>query len=283
MTSSAATPHFWADLKTTDFAKLDAARCIAVLPLAAIEQHGPHLPLSVDTDLVNGLIAHTLPLLPASLPVLFLPTQTVGRSVEHTAFAGTLTLSAATLLHAWLDLGESVAKTGIKKLMLLNSHGGNVSSMDIVGRELRARHGLTVLLVNSFGLALPAEVHALFSADEHRFGVHGGDIETSMMLALHPERVDMPAAQNFASTSQQRAADFAVLGDGRSAKLAWAAQDLNACGAAGNAAAATAEKGRAVLQASAATLARLLTEFDALPAFAAPVLARSAADVPPAR
>jgi creatinine amidohydrolase len=259
--------RFWADLKTTDFATLDTARSIAVLPVAAIEQHGPHLPLSVDTDLVNGLIAHTLPLLPASLPLLFLPAQTVGRSIEHTAFAGTLALGAATLIQTWLDLGECVAKTGIKKLVLLNSHGGNVSTMDIVGRELRARHGLTVLMVNSFGLALPAEVSALFSADEHRFGVHGGDIETSMMLALYPERVDMAAAQNFASTSQHRAANFTVLGDGRSAKLAWAAQDLNACGAAGNAAAATAEKGRALLAASAATLAQLLQEFDALPAF----------------
>lgn len=267
MTNSAATPRFWAELKTTDFATLDLARSMAVLPVAAIEQHGPHLPLSVDTDLLNGLIAHTLPLLPASLPVLFLPTQSVGRSVEHTAFAGTLTLGAATLIQTWLDLGECVAKTGIKKLVLLNSHGGNVSTMDIVGRELRARHGLTVLLVNSFGLALPADVSALFSADEHRFGVHGGEMETSMMLALHPEQVDMAAAQNFASTSQQRATHFAVLGDGRSAKLAWAAQDLNACGAAGNAAAATADKGRAVLHASAATLARVLTEFDRLAAF----------------
>lgn len=262
-----ALPRFWADLKTTDFAKLDAARSIAVLPVAAMEQHGPHLSLSVDTDLVNGLVAHTLPLLPASLPVLFLPTQTVGRSIEHTAFDGTLTLGAATLIQTWLDLGECVAKTGIKKLVLLNSHGGNVSTMDIVGRELRARHGLTVLMVNSFGLALPADVSALFSAHEHRFGVHGGDIETSMMLALHPERVDMSAAQDFASTGQQRAAHYSVLGDGRSAKLAWAAQDLHACGAAGNAAAATAEKGRAVLAASAATLAQLLQEFEALPAF----------------
>lgn len=261
-------PRFWAELKTTDFAKLDGARTIAVLPVAAIEQHGPHLPLSVDTDLLNGLIMHTLPLLPSSLPVLFLPTQTVGRSIEHTAFTGTLTLSAGALIQAWLDLGECVARTGIKKLVLLNSHGGNVSTMDIVGRELRARHGLTVLMVNSFGLALPAEVSALFSTDEHRFGVHGGDMETSLMLALHPERVDMAAAQDFVSTSQQRAVNFTVLGDGRSAKLAWAAQDLNACGAAGNAAAATAEKGRAALQASAYTLARLLTEFDALAAFA---------------
>jgi creatinine amidohydrolase len=260
-------PRFWADLKTTDFAQLDAARSIAVLPLAATEQHGPHLPLSVDTDLVNGVVAHALAHLPAGLPVFFLPTQTVGRSVEHVAFAGTLTLSAATLIQAWVDLGECVARTGIQKLVLLNSHGGNVSTMDIVGRELRARCGMTVALVNTFALPLPAEVEALFDADEQRFGVHGGDVETSMMLALHPERVDMRHAQNFASTSQLRARDYPVIGNGRSVKLAWAAQDLNPAGAAGNAAAATADKGRAVLDASGRALATVLQEFAQLPAF----------------
>jgi len=149
--------------------------------------------------------------------------------------------------------------------VLLNSHGGNVSTMDIVGRELRARQGLTVLMVNTFSLKLPEDVQALFPPEEHRFGAHGGDIETSMMLALHPDRVDMALAQNFASTSQQRAQRYALLGDGQSAKLAWAIEDLNAMGAAGNAAAATAEKGRAVLQASGRALALLLTQACELP------------------
>jgi creatinine amidohydrolase len=160
-----------------------------------------------------------------------------------------------------------VARTGIQKLVLLNSHGGNVSTMDIVGRELRARFGMTVALVNTFALPLPANIEALFDADEQRFGVHGGDVETSMMLALHPERVDMQQARNFASTSEQRARDYPVIGNGRSVKLAWAAQDLNPAGAAGNAAAATADKGRAVLDASGRALAELLAEFDSLPAF----------------
>jgi creatinine amidohydrolase len=265
MKTSPPLPRFWSELKSPDFARLDGRRTIAVLPLAAVEQHGPHLPLSVDTDLVNGVVAHCLPYLPADLPVLFLPTQSVGRSIEHVAFAGTLTLSAATLIQSWVDLGECVARTGINKLVLLNSHGGNASTMDIVGRELRARWGMTVLMVNTFALPLPAAVQALFGADEQRFGVHGGDVETSMMLALHPERVDMRQAQNFLSTSQDRARDFAILGNGSSAKLAWAAQDLNVQGAAGNAAAATADKGHAVLDASARALAALLSEIDQLP------------------
>ncbi len=251
--------HFWADLKSPDFARLDADATIAVLPVAAIEQHGPHLPLSVDTDLVNGVVAHCLPHL-AGAPVLFLPTQTVGRSIEHIAFPGTLTLGAATLIQSWVDIGECVARTGIKKLVFLNAHGGNVSTLDIVGRELRARVKMTVFTVNTFSLPLPPEVKQLFGPDEERFGVHGGDVETSMMLALHPHKVDMAQAQNFHSSSQDRAQKHAILGNGVSAKLAWAAQDLHGAGAAGNAAAATAAKGLAVLQASGQALAALLRE-----------------------
>ena len=253
-------PRYWAHLKSPEFAHLDAARTVAVLPIAATEQHGPHLPLGVDTDLLEGVLGLALARLPADAPVLLLPTQAVGRSIEHEAFAGTLTVDSGALIEHWLDLGRSVARAGVKKLVLLNSHGGNVSTMDIVGRQLRARHGLTVWLVNTYDLQLPQAVQDLFSPHERRFGVHGGDIETSMMLALHPERVDMALARNFASSSQQRAQHYPVLGDGQSAKLAWAVQDLNPLGAVGNAAAATADKGRAVLQASAQVLARLLTE-----------------------
>ena len=265
-----ATPRFWADLKSTDFASLDLARCIAVLPVAAIEQHGPHLPLNVDATLVEGVIAAALPQLPADLPVLFLPTQAVGLSPEHAAFAGTLTLRAETVIRLWTELAESVAATGVKKMVLLNSHGGQVGLLDVVARDLRARLGLLVYSVNWFNLPLLAErgasVSDLFSADEHRFGIHAGEIETSMMLALKPDQVDMTKAHNFRSTSQDRAEKFSLLSDGKSAKLAWQMQDYNPHGAVGNAAAATAEKGRAVLNAAGRSLAKLLAEIDQLPA-----------------
>lgn len=265
----AAVPRFWADLKSPDFARLDRDRCIAVLPVAAIEQHGPHLPLNVDTALVNGVIAAALPYLGANVPALFLPTQSVGLSPEHAQFAGTLSLKAETVIRLWTEIGESVAASGIKKLVLLNSHGGQVGVMDIVARDLRARLGMLVYSVNWFGLPLVGpqgeDVNALFSAHEHRFGIHAGEIETSMMLALAPHQVDMTQAQNFASTSEDRAKQFAILGNGKSAKLGWQMQDYNPAGAVGNAAAATAEKGRAVLDAAGRALAQLLSEIDQLP------------------
>jgi creatinine amidohydrolase len=267
------TSRFWADLTTQDFARRmasgQAAQTIAVLPVAATEQHGPHLPLSVDTVLVDGVVAAALPHLAPDWDVLFLPTQAVGFSPEHARFPGTLTLKAETILRLWTDIGESVAAAGIKKLVLFNSHGGQVSVMDLVARDLRARLDLLVYSVSWFNLPLRGvngqDVNALFSADEHRFGIHAGDVETSMMLALDPTHVDMSLAQNFHSSSQDRAQQFEILGNGKSAKLGWQTQDYNPQGAVGNAQAATAEKGHVVVAAAGLGLARLLGEIQQLP------------------
>ena len=267
------TSRFWADWTARDFAQAHAhgrmAQTIAILPVAATEQHGPHLPLSVDSALVDGVIAAALPHIAADVPALFLPTQAVGFSPEHAAFAGTLTLKAETLIRLWTDIAESVAAAGVRKLVLLNSHGGQVGLLDVVARDLRARLGLLVYSVNWFGLPLSGpqgeDVNALFSAHEHRFGIHAGEIETSMLLALAPQLADMAQAQNFASTSEDRARAYAILGNGKSAKLGWQMQDYNAAGAVGNAAAATAEKGRLVLQAAGRALGQMLSELHHLP------------------
>jgi len=266
--------RYWADWSTRDFAQCQAAgtleHLVAVLPVAATEQHGPHLPLCVDSALADGVVRAALPHLDTGVPALFLPTQTVGLSPEHAQFAGTLTLKAETVIRLWTDIGESVAASGVKKLVLFNAHGGQVGVMDIVARDLRARLGMLVYSVNWFGLPLvgPAgeDVNALFSAHEHRFGIHAGEIETSMMLALAPQLVDMNRAQNFASTSEDRARRFETLGNGKSAKLGWQMQDYNPQGAVGNAQAATAAKGQAVIDAAGRALARLLAEVHALPA-----------------
>lgn len=261
--------RFWADLTTRDFAQLRTGGAIeevvAVLPVAAIEQHGPHLPLSVDTDLVEGIIAAALPELPEAMPVLFLPTQQVGRSIEHIRFPGTLTLSAETIIRLWTEIGESVARAGVRKLVLFNSHGGQVSVMDIVARDLRSRSELMVFSVNWFNLPLGEAVDGLFTQEENRFGIHAGDVETSMMLALRPQTVDMEQARDFRSSSQDRAEQFEILGNGRSAKLGWQMQDYNPMGAAGDATLATADKGRAVVEAAGRQLALLLQEVAQVP------------------
>lgn len=268
--SHRAPSRFWADLSTADFVSLDRARAIAVLPLGATEQHGPHLPLSVDTTLVDGVVAAALPHLPADLPVLVLPTQAIGFSPEHTRFPGTLSLKAETLIRLWTEIGDGVADSGVNKLLLLNAHGGQVGALDLVARDLRARRGMLVYSSSWFNLPLQDEagqdLNAAFAPQEHRFGIHAGEIETSMMLALAPGRVRLEQAEYFRSTSQDRAERFPLLGNGRSARLGWMMQDYNANGAVGNARAADAGRGQALVDAAGRALAQLLTEIDRLPA-----------------
>lgn len=262
--------RYWAQVSARDFALAQrsglAAQTVAVLPVGAVEQHGPHLPLNVDTALADGILQAALAQVPGQVPVLALPTQAVGLSLEHESYAGTLGLSPATLLTLWTELGACVARAGVRKFLIFNAHGGNVSSMDIVARQLRMQCGLLVYHCSWFNLPQPVGHNEAFSAHEHRFGVHGGEIETSMMLHLAPEQVCMPQAKNFPSTSQWRAEHFPILGNGRSAKLGWAMQDYNPEGAAGNAAAADAQRGQALVEGAAHSLAQLLQEIHALPA-----------------
>ena len=189
----------------------------------------------------------------------------MGLSPEHIRYPGTLTLSPATIIALWTELGECVARAGVKKLLLFNGHGGQVSVMDIVARELRTRCDLLVYSASWFSLPLPDAVAGQFSAAEHRFGIHAGEIETSMMLHLAPATVHMAHAQDFRSTSQDRSEQYAILGNGKSAKLGWQMQDYHPAGAVGNAAAASADKGRTVVEAAATQLVALLQEMAALP------------------
>jgi len=256
--------RYWQDLTTSDFQALPPGRTIALLPLGATEQHGPHLPLSVDSDLVSGVIDASKPHLPHDLQVLVLPVQNVGYSPEHLAFPGTLSLSSATLLRVWTELAESVHRSGIHTLLMFNAHGGQAHAMDLVARDLRQRLGMLVVSANWYGLPLGA-ARSLFSDHEWRFGVHAGAVETSMMMALKPQQVRPEEFQDFPSTSEWRAQHCPVLGNGHSAKLAWMTHDLNPNGAVGNPLDATVEKGQALVQAAGASLAQLLTEMANLP------------------
>ena len=264
-TSAPDRTHRWDSLRSPQFKTVDASRAVTVLPLGATEQHGPHLPLSVDTVLVEGVVNAALPHLSAQDPVWVLPTQALGLSTEHQAFEGTLTLSPETVIALWCEIGASVARAGFKKMLMFNAHGGNVGLMDVVARELRAQHGLLVYSSSWYNLPLDEAALAQFSAHEHRFGIHGGEIETSMMLALAPDLVDMSQAQNFTSSSQERAQRYPVLGNGKSAKLGWHIQDYNPSGAVGNAGAATAAKGQALVKSAGEQLAVLLRDLMDLP------------------
>jgi creatinine amidohydrolase len=252
----------WEEMTTEDFAAIPAERAIAVLPVAAIEQHGPHLPVVVDACIVDGIVARALELMPADLPVTMLPTQAVGKSDEHLAFPGTLSLSAETLARLWTEIGESVHRAGIRKLVFFNSHGGQPQVVEIVARELRVRLAMIAVAANWYSFGVP---EGLFPADELRHGIHGGAVETAMMMHLRPDLVRQDKLANFQSLGRRMAADYRLLGPTGVAKLAWQTQDLNPAGACGDATDADPARGAKVVDHAARELVALLEEVDRLP------------------
>src|SRR5262245_45553900 len=135
-------PRDWSAISWPQVSAGDAARWIAVLPLGATEQHGPHLPLETDVMIGKAYLARVRELLPNTSPATFLPIQSIGISTEHIDFPGTQTLSTEAALREWMALGESVARRGVKKLVIVTSHGGNSAAMMLVAQDLRAYHGL---------------------------------------------------------------------------------------------------------------------------------------------
>lgn len=232
---------WWGDFPSGGFAGLDPEETIAVLPLAAIEQHGPHLPVSTDTSIMTGMLGEVFAKLPAALDSRFLPIQSIGKSNEHLRMPGTLTIPANVLIEAWTELGASVRRAGLRKLVMVNSHGGNEEIMGIVARELRARHDMLVVKTSWERFGHP---DGMYPEIELRQGIHGGDIETSLMLHFFPHLVDMTKAENFASSYARAEQEFDLLRPTSPHAFAWLAGDLNPAGVVGDASAATAEKGR---------------------------------------
>ena len=251
----------WQDLTTTDFARVDPAHTIALLPVAAIEQHGPHLPLSTDAVINEGVVNEALRRLPASASVLVLPALNVGDSLEHTAFPGTLSADLDDLLGLWLSVGRSVARAGVRKLVIFNSHGGQRAHVDLAALRLRVAHGLLVVRAHSFSFGVPP---GLFELDELAHGLHGGAVETSLLLHLRPDLVRREALADFPSFGNTLAAKGGLLGVEKPVGIGWMTQDLNPQGACGNAAAASAEKGEALLDHLATQLVKLLAEVEAM-------------------
>jgi creatinine amidohydrolase len=232
--------RWWGEYKTTEFAAIDPARTIAVLPTAAHEQHGPHLPVNVDTEINLGMLRTAIALAPDDLDFRILPVQAVGKSNEHLHAPGTLTLPFELAANLWIEIGLSVARAGVKKMVIVNSHGGNLDIIGIVARELRVRAGMLVARCQWGAFGVP---DGLYSTRERTYGIHGGDVETSLMLHFRPELVDMAHAQDFASSAEGMG-NFAWLRPTGNTSYGWIASDLGPHGTVGEADRATAEKGR---------------------------------------
>jgi creatinine amidohydrolase len=252
-------PRDWTDIHWPDIAAADCSRWIAVLPLAATEQHGPHLPVGTDVMIGEAYLARVRELLPATAPVTFLPLQPVGISTEHIDYPGTLTLPTDIALKAWMALGESVVRAGVRKLVMVTSHGGNSAAMTLVAQDLRALHGLLAVTTGWLRLGVP---DGLFSAEELRHGVHGGAVETSIMLARYPDTVRKEAIADFRPNSIAMEKEYRWLSAHRPAPFAWQAQDLHCSGATGDATKASAEKGEQLLDHGARAFCELLDEVD---------------------
>jgi creatinine amidohydrolase len=249
----------WTEIRWADPGPKDTSRWIAVLPLAATEQHGPHLPLETDVLIADAYLARVRELLPENVPASFLPVEPVGISTEHIDYPGTQTLPTETALKRWTAIGEDIARRGLKKLVIITSHGGNSAAMMLVAQDLRAHHKLFVVTTSWSRLS---GADKLFPADEVRHGIHGGAVETSIMLARYPDQVRGDAIADFPASSIAMEKEFRWLSTQRPAPFAWQAQDLNASGAVGNATLAVADKGERLIDQGAHAFCELLTEVD---------------------
>jgi creatinine amidohydrolase len=247
----------WVEMTSEDFADADPASWIAVLPVAATEQHGPHLPVGTDVFIAQAYLTRAQQSLPDALTVTFLPLQAIGTSHEHRAFAGTVTLDPATLMRVLAETAESVHRAGIRKLVIANSHGGNVAAIDMAVLDLRARLRMFAVTCSFPRLGYP---DGLFAPAEIAHGIHGGDIETSIMLAARPDLVRAGAAKNFVPATLAMEREFTWLRAGEPVGFGWMSQDLNPSGAMGDATRATAAKGEAALAFGAKAFVELLGE-----------------------
>ncbi len=249
--------YLWQDLTPDEIRALAARDAVAVLPLAAIEQHGPPLPLSTDLDIGLALATAAFERLPHDLPACLLPAMNVGLSLEHRDYPGTLSLSPETALASLTELGDSVARAGFRRLVLFNSHGGNKAVVDLAALKLRAAHRMLVVRANYFRFAPPPQA---LPASEMRHGLHGGALETAMMLHIAPHKVRRDAIDHWTSCGEHMAKSGHTLGPEGEAGFAWMAGDLNPAGVAGNARLATAELGERLVGQFADTLAQVICD-----------------------
>lgn len=234
------------------------AQAVAIIPLAAIEQHGPHLPLAVDAILNQAILAKACHLLPDDISVFHVPMLSVGMSLEHGSFAGTLSYQDHQLIELIEQTAMAVHQAGIQKILLWNSHGGNSPIMDLAAIRLRMKAGMAVVKSSWTRLTNLSDI---FPQDEIKFGIHGGAAETSLMMYLAPDMVRQAQVQNFPSTGQIARDQGKMIGPGGAAAFAWASEDLNKNGAIGDATLASVLAGKEIFERAGAELAKLLLEF----------------------
>ena len=247
----------WSDMTDDEIARADTSQWIAVLPVAATEQHGLHLPASTDADIARTMVNNTVSMLPNTLAVTFLPVQEIGASAEHGGSSGTISRDPFDLVTAWLDIASQLKASGIQKIVLVSSHGGNTPVCDIIIQRARIELGMLAVATSWSRFGYPP---GLFSEDEIAFGIHGGDIETSIMLAACPKMVDMKRVENFTSLQQRLAADMTHLRAYGPHRMGWMIHDLNPVGVVGNASKATAAKGNATIAHQTAGFIELLQD-----------------------
>ncbi|MGH6763542.1 MAG: creatininase family protein [Phyllobacterium sp.] len=232
---------------------------IAVLPLGAHEQHGPHLPFETDTIIAEGVASRLAKALPPSLSVDMLPAEPVGYSIEHGDIAGTRTLTFDEAVTRWIGIGEAQNQRGTRKFVMLNAHGGNSPLMTIVATELRVRYNMLAVVTSWTRFGVPV---GLIAPEEKALDIHGGFIETSVMLALRPDLVKMEAAEDFPSRQADFMHDYRHLRAYGPHAFGWKMRDLSAKGVVGNAARANAQAGEKLLAHAVSGLVELIEDID---------------------
>ncbi|MUG96384.1 creatininase family protein [Scytonema sp. UIC 10036] len=217
---------------------------VLIQPVGAVEQHGPHLPLIVDAAIGAAVLGKALEKLDTNIPAYALPNLYYGKSNEHWHFPGTITLSAETLLKTLTEVGESVYRAGFRKLVLMNSHGGQPQVMDIVARDLHVKYS-DFFVFPLFTWRVPHITGELLTPKEKKLGIHAGDAETSIMLAILPEQVKMDAAVVEYPPQQPENSLLSIEGK---LSFAWTTQDLSKSGVIGDPTVATKDKGDRILE-----------------------------------